>query len=139
MGKDLNELASYMLPLVQQLLAECQAVCDTESTTCEIVDTGRTPAEQVQKLAAGVSWTSHSKHEPQPPEGKSEAIDIAPRSYMLMKGWNPSGPLWSTFGEIGERVGLHWGGRFPRPDPGHFQYVHPSAQVLTDPDLSTQM
>jgi D-alanyl-D-alanine carboxypeptidase-like protein len=124
MGKDLNELASYFLPVAQQLINGCQAVCTTENDDCEVVDTGRTSAEQERKIADGVSWTTRSKHEPQPPEDKSEAIDLCPKSYMKMKGWNPSGVLWAKFGEVGENLGLRWGGRFPKPDPGHFEYVH---------------
>ena len=126
MGKDLSELASYMLPLVQQLL--------DEATSAEldpvVVDTGRTPSEQEEKLASGVSWTKMSKHLPQPPEGKSEAVDIVPRICMSLKfwGWNGtienSHPYWGKLIQIGENLGLHCGVHFPHPDPGHFQYVH---------------
>jgi len=117
MGKSLDELASYFRPQVNQLL-------ELVEFPVTIIDTGRTPEEQEQKLAQGVSWTTHSKHEPQPPEMKSEAIDLCPTEYLTMKGWNPSGPLWAELGELGESLGLHWGGRFPHPDPGHFQFVH---------------
>ena len=43
-----------------------------------IVDTIRTQAQQVVNVAAGVSWTMHSKHLPQPPHGKAQAIDVRP-------------------------------------------------------------
>jgi D-alanyl-D-alanine carboxypeptidase len=123
MGRDLDELASYMLPLAQALLDACAAAGEP----CRVVDTGRTPQEQELKLAQGVSWTMRSKHEPQPPEMKSEAIDIVPLSILSehKPDWDPSNTAWITIGAIGEGLGLHWGGRFPHPDPGHFQYVHP--------------
>lgn len=129
MGKDLSELASYMLPLAEQLLKLA-----TEAGLDPVVeDTGRTQNEQEAKLAQGVSWTKRSKHLPQPPEMKSEAIDIVPRACMAQKywGWNEniatSHPHWGKLIEIGESLGLHCGVHFPVADPGHFQYVHPLA------------
>ena len=128
MGKDLSELASYMIPLATKLLGAAVAA----GLDPVIEDTGRTPAEQQVKLAQNVSWTAHSKHLPQPPEGKSEAIDIVPRALMSVKywGWNGtpanSDPRWLQLGTIGESLGLRWGGRFTHVpgDPGHFEYIH---------------
>jgi len=34
--------------------------------------------------------------------------------------------LQGWLGQLGESFGLIWGGRFARPDPPHFQLVHPS-------------
>jgi hypothetical protein len=139
MGKDLNELASYMKPLAQQLLDQATAA----GLDPVVEDTGRTPSEQEQKLASGVSWTKMSKHLPQSPEKKSEAIDVVPRACMSLKywGWNGtienSHPHWGQLIKIGEGLGLHCGVHFPNPDPGHFQYVRPPAQILTDTELST--
>lgn len=127
MGKSLDELASYMKPLAEELLAQAAAV----GIQCAVIDTGRTPAEQEVKLAQGVSWVSRSKHEPQPPEGKSEAIDVCPVEYLSMKLWHPTGPLWTQLGDIGESLGLRWGGRWvSHPDLGHFEYVHPPADSV---------
>ena len=127
MGNSLQELASYMQPLAVALINKCQLA----GVPVAVIDTGRNAAEQVQKLAQGVSWTRNSRHEPQPPEMKSEAIDVCPKVYLSMKGWNPGGPLWKVIGAIGEDLGLEWGGRFPiNPpygDPGHFQWKRPSA------------
>jgi peptidoglycan LD-endopeptidase CwlK len=123
MGKNLNELASYFEPLAQALLDKCAAM----GVPCRIVDTGRTPAEQVTKLAQGVSWTPRSKHEPQPPEGKSEAIDIVPEAILVenKKDWDPTSPVWLVIGKIGESLGLRWGGAWvTNPDPSHFEYIH---------------
>jgi len=120
MGKDPNELASYVRPLWEQFSALAQA----RGIPILLVDTGRTPSEQEVKLEQGVSWTQHSRHLPQPPELLSEAFDVVPKAYLAVKGWSPGGDLWSELGEIGEGLGLEWGGRFPgrARDPGHFQW-----------------
>src|SRR6266436_9842103 len=123
MGKELSALASYFRPTVDDFLGQGEAAI---GEPLEVIDTDRTPSEQQAKLAQGVSWTHNSKHLPQPPEGKSEAIDVCPRSYMAMKGWNPSGEKWAILGELGEKLGMFWGGRWNHinngnGDPGHFQ------------------
>jgi len=128
MGKSLTELASYFLPLAQKLIDQA----NTAGLDVIIVDTGRTAAEQIQKLANGVSWTTHSKHEPQPPEGLSEAIDLAPRACILLKNWGPGDPRWRQLGEIGKSLGLLWGGDWTHinngyGDQSHFEYIHPES------------
>jgi hypothetical protein len=123
MGNSLDALASYFRPQVDEFLAKCSDA----GIPLIIVDTDRTVSEQAVKLAIGVSWTQNSKHLPQPPEQKSEAIDVVPTPYMTMKLWNPVGEMWAQIGEIGESCGMFWGGRWQsHPDPGHFQYVNPN-------------
>lgn len=141
MGRDLNELTSYMQPLCEQFLA----LAASSGIPCVIEDTGRTEAQQQADLSAHRSWTSHSKHLPQPPEMKSEAFDAVPQAILDggRKDYDPESPLWAQIGAIGKKLGLKWGGDFkvfhngkwiPRPDPGHFQYVHTPAPA----DLSLQ-
>jgi hypothetical protein len=127
MGKDLSELATYFLPQVVELLERL-----TEAGLEPVVeDTGRTFTEQEQKLNLGVSWTTKSKHLPQPPEMKSEAIDIVPRACMAEKFWGWTGeietshPHWARMIEIVESLGLKSGVHFPHSDPGHCEYSHP--------------
>jgi hypothetical protein len=127
MGNSLNELASYMQPKAAALLQESK----DKGIALAVIDTGRTPAEQQTKRAQGVSWVTVSKHEPQPPEGKSEAIDVCPIELLDTKLWSPASPLWQQVGEIGEGLGLRWGGRWvEHPDMGHFEYVH-SQEITT--------
>ena len=126
MGNQISELASYMQPKCTEFLDKVKAA----GIPCTLIDTGRTVAEQAQKIALGVSWTVHSKHEPQPPEMKSEAFDVCPTSLMATKLWSPKSPLWQQIGAIGESLGLFWGGRWTHlnngaGDPGHFQWIPP--------------
>lgn len=124
MGKSLDECASYVRPLFEELLARAKA----KGLDPVVEDTGRTDVEQSVKIATGVSWTAHSRHLPQPPEMKSEAIDIVPKACIKLKywGWNgtveTSHPDWGELIEIGESLGLECGVYFPHPDPGHFQW-----------------
>jgi peptidoglycan L-alanyl-D-glutamate endopeptidase CwlK len=128
MGRDLNELASYFKPMAQDLLLACAQA----GIPVRVVSTGRTPEEQAQKLNAGQSWTLASMHLPQPPEGKSEAIDIVPEQILdeNKADWDPTNPLWGQIGAIGKDLGLEWGGDWTHlnggtGDPSHFQYVVP--------------
>jgi len=121
MGNNINELASYLQPVCLQFLLNAESA----GISCLLVDTGRTPSEQQQKLSQGVSWTQNSRHLPQPPEMKSEAFDVVPKEYLAIKGWNPYGDYWDKLGEIGKALGLQWGGDWlTHRDPGHFQWKH---------------
>lgn len=118
MGNSLDALDSTFRPQVDDFLGQCEAA----GIQLAVIDTDRSAAEQQQKIAEGVSWTEHSMHLPQPPEGKSKAIDVCPKVYLAMKLWNPSGPLWAKIGAIGEACGMFWGGRWTQhSDLGHFQ------------------
>jgi D-alanyl-D-alanine carboxypeptidase len=128
MGKNLTELTSYMLQLAEALLAKSKVA----GIALAVIDTGRTPAQQQVKLAQNVSWVTRSKHEPQPPEMLSEAIDVCPLVLLNTKLWSPGSPLWQQVGQIGESLGLRWGGRWvAHPDMGHFEYVHPIQETST--------
>ncbi len=139
MSRSLDGLASYFRPLACELIARSAEI----GVALLIVDTDRTLVEQNENLAKGVSWTLNSKHLPQPPEGKSEAIDVCLyESYQLHGSdklqWNASDPVWAKIGEIGRDLGLKWGvwkvdssGNLKNIDPGHFEYVHPEMGVET--------
>jgi hypothetical protein len=91
-----------------------------------IIDTLRTEAEQVKLKAAGKSWTLNSLHLPDE-TGKSNAIDICPYSVFALYGedklqWDARDPVWAKIGELGEKSGLKWGGRWKQKDLGHFEY-----------------
>jgi len=93
-----------------------------------IIETLRTPEEHAANLAAGRSWTQHSKHL------DGLAMDVAPYATYQLHGankldWDAADPVWQTLGEIGEKLGLRWGGRWQQKDMGHFEleeFVRPS-------------
>lgn len=127
MSRLLNDLDVRFRPVAFELIARS---AEQGIALC-IIDTLRTPEEQADNIARGVSWTTNSKHLPQVPDGKSLAIDVAPYSQFSLHGpdklqWEASDPAWARVGQIGEALGLRWGGRFrppAKPDLGHFEYV----------------
>ncbi len=120
MSRKLDDLADVFRPVAMILLARLVEA----KIPVLIVDTLRTPAEHQANLAAGVSWTKHSKHL------DGLAIDIVPYSVFELHGmhklqWSSTDPVWQEIGLIGEKLGLRWGGRWAVKDMGHFEYVHP--------------
>lgn len=116
MSRRLDDLSPRFKPLAIELLARCIEA----GIPVLIVDTLRTRAEQDVNLARGVSWIVNSKHL------TGDAIDVCPYDTYQLHGpdklqWNGSDPVWLTIGEIGERLGLHWGGRWKVRDLGHFE------------------
>lgn len=117
MSRRLNDLSLAMRPLAVELLARL-----TEAGILVlIVDTLRTPEEHAENLRKGVSWTTRSKHL------DGHAIDLCPYKTFILAGpdklqWDTTDPVWSRMGQIGEAVGLVWGGRWTKtPDVGHFE------------------
>lgn len=122
MDRSLDSLDSRLKPLAFELLARCVEA----RLEVIIINTLRTPEEQAQELASGNSWTEHSKHLPQPPDGKSLALDVCLVAEYNIVGanklqWAVSDPRWQTLGAIGEKLGLRWGGRWTQKDMGHFE------------------
>ena len=124
MSRALSDLDSRLRPIAVELIARCVEA----GIPVLIVTTGRTLAEQQAAVARGVSWTLHSKHLPQPPDGKSLAIDLAPYETYQLHGadklnWDAADPVWSRIGAIGQSLGLKWGVVINgvQRDPGHFE------------------
>lgn len=87
-----------------------------------IVETLRTEEQHLEDVATGHSWVKRSRHQ------DGEAIDIAPFDTYALHGedkvkWDASDPVWTKIGEIGEALGLRWGGRWQQKDMGHFERV----------------
>ena len=122
MSKLLTDLDPRMRAAVAQLLTR---VRDDLNFTIIVVDTLRTPTEQEHFISIGVSWTTRSKHLPQPCCGKSHAIDIVPKHLTVLKNWAPAHPDWTRLGELGESLGFEWGGRWKVRDCPHFQWKPP--------------
>jgi peptidoglycan L-alanyl-D-glutamate endopeptidase CwlK len=118
MSRRLDDLSPRFRPLAFQLLARTVEA----GIPVVIVDTLRTAAEHQANLAKGVSWTARSRHL------DGDAIDICPYATWDAAGpdklnWNVNDPAWKRLGEIGESLGLRWGGRWRQRDLGHFEYV----------------
>ena len=121
MDTNLDSLAPVFKPLAVMLLARLVEA----RLPVLIVNTRRTQAEQDAAIARHVSWVIHSKHQ------DGLAIDIAPYDIYALHGddkvqWDTNDPVWLKMGQIGESLGLRWGGRWTQKDMGHFEYVTPS-------------
>jgi peptidoglycan L-alanyl-D-glutamate endopeptidase CwlK len=118
MSRALNDLHHSFRPLAFELLARCVE----KRIYVVIVDTLRTQIEHEINLAKGVSWIQHSKHL------DGLAIDICLVDEYKLHGpnkldWSASNPAWQELGNIGESIGLRWGGRWKKRDMGHFELV----------------
>jgi hypothetical protein len=117
MSRALDDLSPRMRPFAVELLARLVEA----GIMVMIVDTLRTPEEHIANLRRGVSWTTRSKHL------DGNAIDLAPYETYALHGpdklkWEASDSAWLKMGQIGEAVGLVWGGRWIKtPDYGHFE------------------
>ena len=123
MSRKLSDLSTRFRPLAVELIARCAQ----EGIPLMVLDTVRTEAEQEENIQRGVSWTKNSKHLPQAPEMRAEAIDVAPYAMYQLTGpdklqWDSNDPVWEKIGKIGESLGLVWGGRWKNHrDCAHFQ------------------
>ena len=120
MSRALDDLDPRFKPLAMALLARLVEA----KIPVLIVDTRRTPEEHEANLAAGVSWTTHSKHL------DGLAIDVVPFQQFVLHGiqkvqWDGMDPVWGQMGRIGKAIGLRWGGDWTQRDLGHFEYVVP--------------
>jgi len=126
LSRALDDLDARFRPLAIALIARC---CEA-GVPVMIIETRRTAEEQRRKIAQGVSWVEHSKHE------DGLAIDICPyQTYQIWGAakldWNAGDPVWQTVGRIGEALGLRWGGRWKQRDMGHFEMADAARQVET--------
>ena len=118
MSRALDDLSPRFRPLAVEFLARLVEA----GIHVMVVDTLRTPAEQAQNVAKGVSWTMNSRHL------TGDAIDVCPYETYLLHGedklqWQTSDPIWQKIGQIGEACGMRWGGRWTKtPDMGHLEY-----------------
>ena len=136
-SRKLTDLHPQMQPLVTRFLANARAAGIDLLVTC----TYRSNEEQAALYAIGRTKPGRIVTNAKP--GRSThnntlngkpaalAVDVVP----LRDGkpvWSASDPVWKRVGEIGEKVGLEWAGRWTtfREYP-HFQ--HPQARTLRSP------
>lgn len=121
---DLDKLDLRFRPKAVELIARAAEW----RVPVQIVQTLRTPEEQALFVRTGRSWTPFSKHLPDPVSGLSRAIDISPYEVYQLNGpdkpvQRASDPVWQVLGQIGEALGLRWGGRWKVPDCYHFELI----------------
>jgi peptidoglycan LD-endopeptidase CwlK len=136
-SRKLTDLHPLMQPMVTRFLANARAAGIDLLVTC----TYRSNEEQAALYAIGRTKPGRIVTNAKP--GRSThnntlngkpaalAVDVVP----LRDGkpvWSASDPVWKRVGEIGEKVGLEWAGRWTtfREFP-HFQ--HPQAKTLRSP------
>jgi peptidoglycan LD-endopeptidase CwlK len=136
-SRKLTDLHPQMQPMVTRFLANARAAGIDLLVTC----TYRSNEEQAALYAIGRTKPGRIVTNAKP--GRSThnntlngkpaalAVDVVP----LRDGkpvWSASDPVWKRVGEIGEKVGLEWAGRWTtfREFP-HFQ--HPQAKTLRSP------
>ena len=136
-SRKLTDLHPQMQSMVTRFLANARAAGIDLLVTC----TYRSNEEQAALYAIGRTKPGRIVTNAKP--GRSThnntlngkpaalAVDVVP----LRDGkpvWSASDPVWKRVGEIGEKVGLEWAGRWTtfREFP-HFQ--HPQAKTLRSP------
>ena len=117
MSNKIEDLCEQMIPFARAFVQRMNDL----GIPFVITETLRTLDRQKQLYAQGrttpgqiVTWTMQSKHL----QGKAFDICIMKDGKM---DWNTGNPDWQHAGEIGEGVGLEWGGRWKHPDYPHFQ------------------
>jgi peptidoglycan L-alanyl-D-glutamate endopeptidase CwlK len=119
----LDDLDSRFRPVAEELLRRCNKL-----EPIRVICTLRSNEAQIQAFDKGFSRTRRGYHQPQSPEGKAWAIDIAPKRLLLIPDWSPTDPVWAQIGAIGVELGLTWGGNWKRfPDRPHFEWHPPEA------------
>ena len=121
-SRKLDDLIPQAKERVERFIALCQeqdidllvtsTFRDNESQG-ELYEQGRTrPGKIVTNAKAGESWHNYRC-----------AVDVVP----LVNGkpnWDGSDPIWETIGELGEKAGLEWAGRWRTfKELAHFQYT----------------
>lgn len=118
-----------LVPPLQILFREFRAIADFSGVQFLVTCTYRSQKEQDELYAQGrtkpgkkVTWTRNSRHT------KGEAFDIAVLDKNHKITWDLKAdvdedqhPDYFELGELGESIGLEWGGRWESPDYPHFQ------------------
>ena len=128
-SRKLGDLDPRMKSLVEEFIVECEK----ESIDILITCTYRSNKEQAEAYAQGRTTPGKIITKAKPGESKhnvvntmqqpaSKAVDVVP----LRLGkcvWDDKDPVWPKVGEIGERVGLDWAGRWNKSmkELAHFQ------------------
>lgn len=116
----MQTLQPALRPIATTFLEQCEAA----GIPCEIVQGTRTFAEQQTVYDQGRTTPGAVVTNAKPGDSYHQyglAFDVVPTAYKNLPDWNPTGPLWSRIGAIGQGLGLEWGGSWTKKDLPHFQ------------------
>ena len=121
-SRSLDEL----LPMVRTRVDKFLELCDEHGIDLLVTSTYRDNASQEELYAQGRTRPGKVVTNAKPGESWHNyrcAIDVVP----LVNGkpnWDGSDPIWETIGELGEKAGLEWAGRWRTfKELAHFQYT----------------
>lgn len=119
-SRDIKDLVPELQKLCEQFLYQCHSEGMDVFLTC----TYRSPEEQDELYAQG--RTKPGKKVTNAKAGQSKhntgkAFDIAIKNEDGTLNWDTSHEHWRRAGEIGEDLGLTWGGSWKMRDYPHFE------------------
>lgn len=121
-SRSLDEL----LPMVRTRVDKFLELCDEHGIDLLVTSTYRDNYSQEELYAQGRTRPGKVVTNAKPGESWHNyrcAIDVVP----LVNGkpnWDGSDPIWETIGELGEKAGLEWAGRWRTfKELAHFQYT----------------
>lgn len=124
-GKDRGSLPMIadlksLHPFFREKINELIKICKSQGIELAIVESFRTHAKQAEYFGMGREYTrskgGKSKHQ------YGLAVDVVPIIDSAAVWDNTA--LWKKIGLAGEKLGLHWGGRWRSPyDPAHFEWT----------------
>lgn len=122
MIRDLAALHPHVRALAEAFLA----ACGPAGLDVRIIETYRPDERQAALYAIGRTTNLHLRPVTNAKPGESLhgyrlAFDAAP-FIAGQPAWDRT-DLFTQMGEIGERVGLRWGGRWRTPDRPHFEWT----------------
>lgn len=119
-SRSINDLCPALQPLAREFMIRCAAENIPTVITCTLRSNeeqdvlyaqGRTaPGKIITNAKAG-----QSKH------NTGEAFDVGLKNQDGSMDWDDTNPHWLHMGQVGEELGLIWGGRWKHPDKPHFE------------------
>lgn len=122
----------YVLPEMKELAFKLLKKAEEAGLSVIFYDGWRDTQEQLKNIAKGTSFVKNPLNSMHP---WGAAVDIVFKNAAGLPSWpNPDIPenmkKWKKLGEIGESLGLTWGGRWKNFDGPHFQLSSVSAKEL---------
>ena len=121
MSRRLSDLEATTEAMALQLIGDAEAA----GISLLVVHTFRSMEEQAQLYAKGRQLPGPIVTYAKPGytwHNYQRALDVVPMDAKGNLLWNAPMTTWTRLGEIGEKIGFVWGGRFKKfKDLGHFE------------------